>query len=101
MKSKVIPDEALLASSHQPGYPPSNGRLGAKGWLSLSNDTSTPYFQVTFSEKKTIARVCLQGTNVTSLPNGGAWIKELYFSYSLDNINWTGYIHDGSKVIVG
>ncbi|XP_031561189.1 lactadherin-like [Actinia tenebrosa] len=103
MKSKAIPDAALQASSYRPGYPPSNGRLDDdKGWISSSNDVMSPYFQVNLKETKSISRVCLQGTNISSFPNGGAWIKQLYFSFSLDGSNWTDYItQDGHKHLQG
>ena len=100
MKSGTIPNVALQASSSYPGYPPSSGRLdNEKGWIGLSNDSVSPYFQVNLPEKKTISRVCLQGINITSFPHGGAWIQELYFSYSMNGSNWTDYTtEDGRKV---
>lgn len=97
----MIPDAALQASSYFTGYPPSNGRLdNEKGWISNTSDVSNPYFQVNLSEKKTISRVCIQGIKMTSLPNGGAWIKKLYFSHSLDGSNWTDYLTQDKKKVL-
>jgi len=93
MKTRYIPDSAITASSHEPDYPPYSARFGDKGWMALSNDTSTPYFQIKLKNVKYISKVRLSGLNaIIGGSNISSWIKELYFSYSLNGVKWTDYI---------
>lgn len=100
MKTRHIPDSAITASSHEPAYPPYSARFGDRGWMALSNDTSNPYFQIKLENIKYISKVRLSGleTNIRG-SNVSSWIKELYFSYSLDGSKWTDHIQkDGRRV---
>ncbi|EDO46822.1 predicted protein [Nematostella vectensis] len=87
MESHLIPDDAITASSFEPAYQPYSGRLNAKGWIALANDTGNPYFQVRFGQEKIVSKVIIQGV-LGDKVDDHACVKTLYFSSSLDGVRW-------------
>ena len=88
LESRTVPDSKITASSTKSDvFLPWEARLnGGSSWCAESNDTLSPWIQVSFDKKHRFTGLMIQGSRQELI-----WVKKYRIEYRLHSMKWKKY----------
>ncbi|KAK3716436.1 hypothetical protein QZH41_016844, partial [Actinostola sp. cb2023] len=93
IRSKIIPDSSMTASSSRRGDLPHYARLHNSKYWCAAEKKKSEYLQIDLGKIQTINKIAIQGRG-----SWYYWVSGFFLWYSQDGQRWTGYTESGDRL---